>query len=128
MARYKDIDEILKTLPDDLPYKASVKRVLIQAPTADVVPKSEYDCLEKLFNDMTQEAKGYLNKLYGIRAEVAREIEKELLIAIDKLLDQTEGHTRDIHSTTYNAVKSFIRDRVNEYEVNLYKDNQSNKE
>lgn len=41
MAQYKDIDEILKKLPDDLPYKASVKRVLIQAPTADVAPKSE---------------------------------------------------------------------------------------
>ncbi len=43
-------------------------------PTADVVPKSEYDRMEKLFNDMTQEAKGYLNRIYGIRAEVAREI------------------------------------------------------
>ena len=41
MARYADIDELLNNLPDDLPYKASVKRVLIQAPTADVVPKSE---------------------------------------------------------------------------------------
>lgn len=37
MAEYKDIDEILKKLPDDLPYKASVKRVLMQAPEADVV-------------------------------------------------------------------------------------------
>lgn len=45
---------------------------------ADVVPKSEYDRLEKLFNDMTQEAKGYLNRLYGIRAEVAREIFEEI--------------------------------------------------
>lgn len=41
MPQYKDIDEILKNLPDDLPYKASVKRVLIQAPTADVAPKRE---------------------------------------------------------------------------------------
>ncbi len=46
--------------------------------TADVVPKSEYDRMEKLFNDMTQEAKGYLNRLYGIRAEVAREIFEEI--------------------------------------------------
>ena len=45
---------------------------------ADVVPKSEYDRLEKLYNDMTQEAKGYLNRLYGIRAEVAREIFEEI--------------------------------------------------
>jgi hypothetical protein len=37
MARYIDADATLKSLPDDLPYKASVKRVLAQAPTADVV-------------------------------------------------------------------------------------------
>ena len=41
MPKYFDSDELLKKLPDDLPYKASVKRVLIQAPAADVVPKSE---------------------------------------------------------------------------------------
>lgn len=78
MSEYINRDELLKMLPDDLPYKASVKRVLMQAQTADVVPKSEYDSLKKLFNDMTQEAKGYLNRLYGIRAEVAREIFEEL--------------------------------------------------
>lgn len=43
MPRYKDTDEILKRLPNDLPYKASVKRVLIQAPDADVVPRAEVD-------------------------------------------------------------------------------------
>ena len=37
MARYIDADKALKDLPNDLPYKGSVKRVLIQAPTADVV-------------------------------------------------------------------------------------------
>lgn len=37
MARYIDADELLGRLPDNLPYKASVKRVLLQAPTADVV-------------------------------------------------------------------------------------------
>ena len=35
--RYIDADALLSRLPDDLPYKASVKRVLMQAPTADVV-------------------------------------------------------------------------------------------
>ena len=30
--------DIWKSLPDDLPYKASVKRVLMQAPAADVRP------------------------------------------------------------------------------------------
>ena len=37
MSKYINIDELLNGLPDDLPYKASVKRVLLQAPTADVV-------------------------------------------------------------------------------------------
>lgn len=41
MPKYVNVDEILNKLPDDLPYKASVKRVLIQAPEADVVPKRE---------------------------------------------------------------------------------------
>ena len=49
-----------------------------KAPTADVVPKSEYDRMEKLFKDMTQEAKGYLNRIYGIRADVAREIFEQI--------------------------------------------------
>ena len=37
MSRYIDADELLNRLPDDLPYKGSVRRVLMQAPTADVV-------------------------------------------------------------------------------------------
>lgn len=37
MARYIDADKLLKNLPNDLPYKGSVKRVLIQAPAEDVV-------------------------------------------------------------------------------------------
>ena len=37
MPKYIDADELLHRLPDDLPYKASVKRVLIQAPASDVV-------------------------------------------------------------------------------------------
>ena len=37
MSRYIDADELLHRLPDDLPYKASVKRVLMQAPSVDVV-------------------------------------------------------------------------------------------
>ncbi len=41
MARYIDADALLSRLPDALPYKASVKRVLMQAPEADVAPKSE---------------------------------------------------------------------------------------
>ncbi len=37
MPKYIDADAVIKNLPDDLPYKASVKRVLIQAPEAEIV-------------------------------------------------------------------------------------------
>ena len=37
MARYIDADKELQRLPNDLPYKSSVKRVLMQAEEADVV-------------------------------------------------------------------------------------------
>lgn len=43
MPRYIDADVLLSKLPDDLPYKASVKRVLMQAQEADVAPKSEVE-------------------------------------------------------------------------------------
>lgn len=36
MSKYINVDALLNSLPEDLPYKASVKRVLIQAPSADV--------------------------------------------------------------------------------------------
>lgn len=36
MPKYVDVDALLQSLPDDLPYKSSVKRVLTQAPAADV--------------------------------------------------------------------------------------------
>ena len=44
MAKYIDADKTLNSLPDDLPYKASVKRVLTQAPAEDVVELD--DCFE----------------------------------------------------------------------------------
>ena len=47
MARYIDADALLNMLPDDLPYKASVKRVLMQAPTADVVEQIEGEWIGK---------------------------------------------------------------------------------
>lgn len=48
MAKYIDADKTLQNLPDDLPYKASVKRVLIQAPEEDVVESNEKHIPKKL--------------------------------------------------------------------------------
>ena len=80
MPRYIDADKVMEEIIRIGGHNLcewetiGVKALIDRQPTADVVPKSEYDRMEKLFNDMTQEAKGYLNRLYGIRAEVAREI------------------------------------------------------
>ena len=64
MARYINVNELLNNLPDDLPYKASVKRVLIQAPTADVVPKSEVERIFKNIDGITDLfAKGIISEL-----------------------------------------------------------------
>ena len=43
MPRYFDGDALLSKMPDDLPYKSSVKRVLMQAPSVDVASKSEVE-------------------------------------------------------------------------------------
>lgn len=85
MARYADIDTILNELPDDLPYKASVKRVLMQASEADVVPrfeaenyKSIAEYQQKLSIDRYFEIKQLKQELDRAKADVAREIFEEL--------------------------------------------------
>ena len=81
--RYINADVLLKKLPDDLPYKASVKRVLIQAPTADVVPKSEVKALKNQVNRLQKYAAKRDEKLNALlvaktKQEVAREIFEEI--------------------------------------------------
>ena len=78
MARYIDADELLNRLPDDLPYKASVKRVLTQAPTSDVVPKSEVEKLEAYIDDLNDSKEHLCVMLDEAKAEVAREIFEEI--------------------------------------------------
>lgn len=92
MAKHVNVDELLNKLPDDLPYKSSVKRVLIQAPTTDVVPKSEVDkwyheyhvikdalTQEKMYHRETEKlADKYCAELQTAKTEVAREIFEEI--------------------------------------------------
>lgn len=66
MAKYIDADSLLNNLPDDLPYKASVKRVLMQAPEADIkqqIIKSLEICLLRckdcMYYDITTFNVGY---------------------------------------------------------------------
>jgi len=110
MARYIDLDKAIERLnfspafpnmgTDGYFLLGVVEDLLKKQPTADVVPKSEYDRLEKLFNDMTQEAKGYLNRIYGIRADVANEIFAEIAREVyskipDKILPITIAEMRN---------------------------------
>jgi hypothetical protein len=69
--RYIDADALLSRLPDELPYKGSVKRVLIQAPTADVAPKSEVarEIFEEIYEDCFDQY-GYIN--YDALAELKK--------------------------------------------------------
>ena len=76
MAEYKDIDEILKKLPEDLPYKASVKRVLIQAPTADVVPREALDQLKTILEEVWLEKAGFEGAAKQIIEGLKAELEK----------------------------------------------------
>ena len=62
MSKYIDVNELLNKLPDDLPYKASVKRVLMQAPTADVAPIA--DTLSEFKNRLAQAIGTYTNESY----------------------------------------------------------------
>ena len=48
MKKYVDVEALLNNLPDDLPYKAIVKRVLMQAPSADVEPTEEVNRLKHI--------------------------------------------------------------------------------
>mgnify|MGYP003560518706 CR=1 FL=1 len=60
--------------------------------TADVVPKSKYDRLEKSFDELIQEAKGYLNRIYGIRADVASEIFADIEDCMKSFEDDDDGY------------------------------------
>lgn len=80
MTRYIDADESLDRLPNDLPYKASVKRILIQAPTADVVPKSEVDEIIGAFDTwLYKHYNGDISDwdLYKLFAELKKKYTKE---------------------------------------------------
>ena len=79
MARYIDADKLLNNLPDDLPYKASVKRVLIQAPTEDVVPKSEVDKWKQKAEELSEVLSDTIRIRYSeAKVEVARKIFQEI--------------------------------------------------
>ena len=60
--KYVDVESLLARLPDDLPYKASVKRVLMQAPTVEVVRCKECEHYDETCNCCKHE--DGLNRIY----------------------------------------------------------------
>ena len=54
--RLIDADALLRALPDDLPYKGSVRRVLMQAETVDAVPVVR--CRDCIWWDMERARNG----------------------------------------------------------------------
>ena len=124
MARYIDADELLKNLPDDLPYKASVKRVLIQAPTADVVPKCEAEEYRKIAEHQQSvsmrryfEIKRLKEELAKAKQEVAREIFEEIenFITNECL---TAKDSRDIEGYVKSSVHYGIAELKKKYTGN----------
>ena len=59
MARYIDADTLLLQLSNDLPYKASVKRVLIMAPTVNVAKKI-FDQINMRLNEAEYEMENFV--------------------------------------------------------------------
>ena len=81
MARYTDADALLMKLPDDLPYKASVKRVLMQAPSADNAFVEEIARLQNVIYSYVVQygtVKDQREAIDRIKAEVARDIFAEI--------------------------------------------------
>ena len=93
MARYIDADTLLLQLSNDLPYKSSVKRVLIMAPTVDVAKKI-FDQITMRFNEAEYEMENFIatctdsdacadcqDRLDGLRYAIAiiDEIENQFL-------------------------------------------------
>ena len=117
MARYIDADALLGKIPDDLPYKASVKRVLMQAPTEDVVPKREVekwkDINQQLHKEMSErilEERKIARKL--VARGILEEIEEEIVAALESnyqaLQGWDDGRCNDYILEIVNRIKGKI--------------------
>lgn len=110
--RYIDADDLLSKLPDDLPYKASVKRVLIQAPTADVVSKED-------LKDILMKKKVWAPP--SLPSDVVREIETRARTGINSIKAEF-AYEQDkcvFCGKPYEWVESPVKDTI--VEVDGYK-------
>ena len=113
MPRYIDADELLKNLPDGLPYKASVKRVLIQAPTANVVPSTEVNSLELTLQGVMWSVDKWLEGDELEQDEVNRAItmrEKTL-----RIVEQYQEKLEDYKDCWYKIHDSYNTDCLESY-------------
>ena len=121
MPRYADIDAILSALPDDLPYKASVKRVLMQAPEADVVPRSEYDAVVSAVDNSTKEFLKLHDKYQDIKreaenyksiAEYQQKLSIDRYFEIKQLKQELDRAKADVAREIFEELEKFVSVRI----------------
>ena len=96
MTRYIDADALLQKLPNDLSYKSSVKRVLLQAPTADVVPRAE---VTEIFEEIERTARAVIILLKFERNENIKNIKTECYTdLISYIAEVKKKYTEDKHN------------------------------
>ena len=111
MARYIDADELLNKLPDDLPYKASVKRVLMQAPTAEVVAESEVERLKHILNSYALQ--------YGTVTDQHEVIDKVKTEVATEIFEGIEQEIAEALKSNYRVLEEYDDGRCNEYILEL---------
>lgn len=114
MRRYIDAEELLERLPEDLPYKASVKRVLMQAPAADVIPYKEVERLERICESYALQYGTATDKevfLKKERAETVKKMQERLINHFDECGAFTDMETEFIALEIDNVAEEFLRGR-----------------
>lgn len=139
MARYIDADALLSRLPDDLPYKASVKRVLIQASPADVAPKSEvkkYELIHKyikntILNDCDYSTADAYNRAFNKELDkltdiVAAKTEVErLTIELDAMRGAANSykmHYENLAKEIFAEIEKLHLHVTNEFDMRRYEE------
>lgn len=114
MPRFIDVDALLNKLPNDLPYKGSVKRVLIQAPTVDVVPKSEVERLNKELDELAEEHSDLIvekDELFDIAEKQHVEIEA-LKIANEKMYSAIEATKVEVARDIFEEIEKVLNRKI----------------
>ncbi len=79
MPRYTDIDKLIAEYDRvHIGPAGGARKLMVEAPIADVAPRAEVDLYKKLNEELEDELASTYDKLENSRAEVAREIFEEI--------------------------------------------------